>query len=161
MKKESRAKSNAERQQIRREKLKKEGKRKTIYLNSNTLEHLNEIVKRTANSRNQRNDTEKNSSAIDELINQYYLDHILEYEHESSENLVETYGQIWDKIFEGESNGDIARKFNEEDIPLPLFSDGKTGIHFKAIAWTEKYVIKCSTASIIIKAVKDNESKND
>jgi len=159
MKKESRAKSDAERQQIRREKLKKEGNRKTIYLNSSTLEHLDEIVKRTANSRNQRNDTEKNSSAIDELINQYYLYHILEYEHKSSKKLVETYGRIWDKIFEGESNEGIAQKLNEEDIPLPLFSEGKTGIRFMTIAWTEKYVIKCSTASTIIKAVKENEIK--
>jgi len=161
MKKESRAKSDAERQQIRREKLKKEGNRKTIYLNSNTLEHLNEIVKRTANSRNQKNDTERNSYAIDELINQYYLDNILEHEHESSEKLIDIYERIWTEAFEGVSNGGIARKLNEEDIPLPHFPEGNTGIRFISTVWTEKHVIKCSNARAIIKAVKAQESKNN
>jgi len=159
MRKESRAKSDAERQQIRREKLKKEGSRKTIYLNSSTLEHLNEIVKCTANSRNQRNDTERNSYAIDELINQYYIDNILEYEHEYSKKLVEIYEKIWIYIFEGKSNEDIAKKLNKEDIPYPNLPEEGTCIRFISIVWTEKHVIKCSNTRAIIKAIKKQEGQ--
>jgi len=146
------------RQKKRRELVaKKFGKIVPIHMLEETKARLEMIAKKTAISRKEHNAAEKRSSVIAELVNQYYIDNILSYEHENSELAYNTYNHIWQANFQGKPADVIARHLNKAGTRIPYFDNKSGKIVVESGKWKKDDIEFFSDSALVIKMIESNE----
>lgn len=146
------------RQKKRRELVaKKFGKIVPIHMLEETKARLEMIAKKTAISRKEHNAAEKRSSVIAELVNQYYIDNLLAYEHENSELAYNTYNKIWQANFQGKPADVIARQLNKAGTRIPYFDDKSGKIVVESGKWKKDDIETFSDTALVIKMIESNE----
>ena len=148
------------RQKKRRELLtQKHGKIVPVHMKEETLNRLEKIFCKVTQSRNQNGEAEKRSTAITELINQYYIDNILRRQHATSEETYEIYNLIWQANVEGKPASVIIRELNGDSRRIPFLDEESGKIMFDDGEWVSKDIDTFSDTGKVIEMIESNERR--
>ncbi|CNH70667.1 hypothetical protein [Yersinia intermedia] len=145
------AKSDQQRQFESRTRLKQEfGSPISINLDECTKERLVEIFNKVASLDPKGSLASKRSKAVGELINQYYIDNILNKGNSISEEIYETYNKIWEYNFDKIPHTEIISKLNEEAIKIPCKGKDTGKTILKNRQWNSTDIEKISSTSYVV-----------
>lgn len=159
-KKEREKKLDSLRQQKRRDLVSgRLGKLMPVHMKEKTKKRLELIFKKMALTRKEKNEAERRSTTIAELINQYYIDNILILEHETSVLTYEVYNRIWKGNLDEKTEGLIASQLNKEGVKIPYVDDISGKIVVEKGKWTREDIAKFSDTEKVIEMLESNEKK--
>lgn len=151
--KKSAPKTEAERQSARREKLESEfGKSVTLHMSAGNKKRLDKVTEHMTG--NYRPGTRERSIVLAELVNQYYINYVMQPSGEIAGYIYEKYREISEMQFSGQKKDkEIAAIMNKQRDKVPTESEDGT-ISLEKRKWEEEDVSvyrHAETVGILIK----------